>query len=183
MIPAPPAKGDTTMSATPTDPTGTTTLTGTIPPGPADPAPAGGPLVAALLALLDGDGDVEAASREVARLDEAALTRAQDRLRRLDGLVRDAHFETVRRALIVRAGFRAGDLVRWNGEGEDHPGEWFTARLTVPGGVAGHWQGTVVDPGTLTATSHEPPLEVGQNVPNLIPRLLTLIDRPITDPA
>lgn len=71
-----------------------------------------------------------------------------------------------------------GKLVRWdNGE------QWFTARVTGKGsGLPGSLAGKVVDPGTYVGpAAHDPhftemPLSAGQELPNLLPELITVVE-------
>lgn len=70
-----------------------------------------------------------------------------------------------------------GKLVRW----EHERGQWFTAKVTGhrPGAGGGTFTGTVVDPGNYIGISIFAPkeaLRVGQELPNLAPLLLTVVD-------
>lgn len=69
-----------------------------------------------------------------------------------------------------------GKLVRW-----ENRGQWFTARVTGGDGGSGRgsYLGEVVDPGNYTGLSPFAPkewLRVGQELPNLRPELLAVID-------
>jgi hypothetical protein len=71
-----------------------------------------------------------------------------------------------------------GKLVRW-----DNKGQWFTARVTGGDGGSGRgsWTGEVVDPGNYIGLSEFAPkqaLHVGQELPNLRPELLAVLDEP-----
>lgn len=75
-----------------------------------------------------------------------------------------------------------GKTVRWE-DREHRPGVWFTARVTGHGEVEGGYEGVVVDPGNYSLSSYSHwPFRSGDDVPNLLPELCTVIDsEPYTD--
>lgn len=74
-----------------------------------------------------------------------------------------------------------GKLVRW-----ENKGQWFTARVTGYDGGSGRGSltGEVVDPGNYIGLSEFAPkqvLKVGDELPNLRPDLLAVVEEEVSD--